>query len=449
MGWPLIGETFHFYSENPNTFFADKQRRYGDIFKTYFLRCPCIMIASPEACKFVLVNNSQIFKPTYPPSKERLLGQNALFFHEGEYHARVRKLVQSAIGPSSIRTVVPHIHHIALNILKTCEGRTIITFYEMKKYAFDVGIRFIFGQLDETYKKELIEYYNILEMGYNSMPLNLFGTRFNKSIKARKKLSEIMRKIMAERRANNVAHKDLLESLMAFREETGEGLSEEQITDNVIGVLFAAHHTTATVLTWFIKFLTEYPALLEAVTAEQENIQRNKENKHSLILADTEKMPLTTRVLQETMRIASVISFTFREAVEDVEYKGFIIPKGWKVMPLFRNIHHNPEWFPDPYRFDPSRFKVPPKPNTFIPFGNGIHSCPGNQLAHTEILILMHHITTKYRWEVMGTQDGIEYDPFPIPNQGFPIRVTPKAIADSGPSQSNRFRVEEGGSLAK
>ena len=37
---------------------------------------------------------------------------------------------------------------------------------------------------------------------------------------------------------------------------------------------------------------------------------------------------------------------------------GYIIPKGWKVMPLFRNIHHNPEFFPDPKHFDPSRFEV-------------------------------------------------------------------------------------------
>lgn len=56
--------------------------------------------------------------------------------------------------------------------------------------------------------------------------------------------------------------------------------------------------------------------------------------------------------------MASIISFTFREAVEDVEYQGYHIPKGWKVMPLFRNIHHNPQFYADPLRFDPTRFEV-------------------------------------------------------------------------------------------
>lgn len=120
---------------------------------------------------------------------------------------------------------------------------------------------------------------------------------------------------------------------------------------------------------------------------------------------DTKKMPFTSRVLQETLRVASILSFTFREAVEDVEYEGqffsyftyviiifsnqisnnydvrviilrlkpylffliigmvksisgYLIPKGWKVLPLFRNIHHSPEIFPEPEKFDPTRFEV-------------------------------------------------------------------------------------------
>ncbi|KAH9316082.1 hypothetical protein KI387_024709, partial [Taxus chinensis] len=392
---------------------------YGELFKTHILGCPCIMIASPEGAKFVLLNKAHLFKPTFPASKERILGPNALFFHQGEYHARLRKVVQTSFRPEAISSNLPNIEKIALSSLKTWEGRTIITFEEMKQYAFDVAIHSIFDRLEDGYKNDVKKYYRILQKGYNSMPLNLPGTRFNKSIMARKNLSEILSKIIAERRATNVPHKDLLQSLMASVDERGEGLNETQIIDNVIGVLFAAQDTTATVLTWVVKFLTEYPALLEAVTAEQEDIHRKKESGEFLTMADTKNMLLTNIVIHETLRVATILSFTFREAVEDVEYKGYLIPKGWKVMPLFRNIHHNPQYFPDPLKFDTSRFQVPPKPNTFMPFGNGVHSCPGNQLAYTEILILIHHLTTKFRCEVVGTENGIEYGPFPIPKHGL------------------------------
>ncbi|KAE8657089.1 protein WEAK CHLOROPLAST MOVEMENT UNDER BLUE LIGHT 1-like [Hibiscus syriacus] len=98
--------------------------------------------------------------------------------------------------------------------------------------------------------------------------------------------------------------------------------------------------------------------------------------------------------------MASIISFTFREAVADVEYKGYLIPKGWKVLPLFRNIHHNPDIFSDPRKFDPSRFEVSPKPNTFMPFGSGVHACPGNELAKLEMLIVTHHLVSNFRYVV-------------------------------------------------
>lgn len=119
--------------------------------------------------------------------------------------------------------------------------------------------------------------------------------------------------------------------------------------------------------------------------------------------------------------MSSIISFTFREAVVDVEYDGYLIPKGWKVMPLFRNIHHNSEFFADPQNFDASRFEVAPKPNTYMPFGNGAHACPGNELAKLEMLILIHHLVTKFRWEVEVSK-GVQYSPFPIPQHGLPSR---------------------------
>lgn len=206
-----------------------------------------------------------------------------------------------------------------------------------------------------------------------------------------------------------------------------EALTDAQIADNAIGVIFAARDTTASVLTWMVKFLGDNPAVLKAVTAEHEEIAREKElSGEPLSWADTRRMRVTSRVIQETMRVASILSFTFREAVEDVEYQGYLIPKGWKVLPLFRNIHHNPDHFPCPEKFDPSRFEVAPKPNTFMPFGNGTHSCPGNELAKLEMLVLCHHLATKYRWSTSKSESGVQFGPFALPLNGLPMSFTRK-----------------------
>lgn len=133
LGWPYIGETFQLYSQNPNVFFASKQKRYGSVFKTHILGCPCVMVSSPEATKMVLATKAPLFKPTFPASKERMLGKLAIFFHQGDYHTKLRKLVLRAFMPESIKSIVSDIESIATATLQSFEGRLMInTFQEMK-----------------------------------------------------------------------------------------------------------------------------------------------------------------------------------------------------------------------------------------------------------------------------------------------------------------------------
>ncbi|KAM3342045.1 abscisic acid 8'-hydroxylase 4-like [Capsicum galapagoense] len=425
MGWPYIGETLQLYSQDPNAFFINRQRRYGEIFKTKILGYPCVMLASPEAARFVLVNQANLFKPTYPKSKENLIGQSALFFHQGDYHNHLRKLVQASLNPESIRNQIPHIEELSITALNSWAGGHVVnTYHEMKKFSFEVGILAIFGRLEVHVKEELKKNYSIVDKGYNCFPTNVPGSPYRKALQARKRLGKILSEIIRERKEKKVLEKGLLSCFLNAKEEKGLlVLNEDQIADNIIGVLFAAQDTTASVLTWILKYLHDNPKLLECVKAEQKVIwQSNEQENHGLTWTQTRKMPITNKVVLETLRMASIISFTFREAVADVEYKGYLIPKGWKVMPLFRNIHHNPEFFPDPQKFDPSRFENALKPNTFMPFGSGVHACPGNELAKLEILVMTHHLVTEFRWEVVGSDSGIQYGPFPVPVGGLAAR---------------------------
>lgn len=92
------------------------------------------MLASPEAARFVLVTQAHLFKPTYPKSKERLVGPAALFFHQGDYHTRLRKLVQTSLSIEAIRNLVPDIDALASSALDSWHGgRVVNTFHEMKK----------------------------------------------------------------------------------------------------------------------------------------------------------------------------------------------------------------------------------------------------------------------------------------------------------------------------
>ncbi|WZZ54670.1 hypothetical protein YC2023_054777 [Brassica napus] len=336
MGWPYIGETLRLYTENPNSFFATRQNKYGEIFKTHILGCPCVMISSPEAARMVLISKAHMFKPTYPASKERIIGPEALFFHQGPYHSTLKRLVQSSFMPSALRPTVSHIELLVLKILASWTSqKSINTLQHMKRYAFDVAIMSAFGDKEEPTEIEAIKLlYQRLEMGYNSMPLNLPGTLFRKSMKARRELSDELRRLIEKRRESRREGGGLLGVLLGAKDQKRNGLSDSQIADNIIGVIFAATDTTASVLTWLLKYLHDHPNVLQEVS-------------------------------------------------------------------------------------------VAPKPYTFMPFGSGSHSCPGSELAKLEMLVLLHHLTTSFRWKVVGGEEGIQYGPFPVPKKGLPIRVTP------------------------
>jgi cytochrome P450 len=130
------------------------------------------------------------------------------------------------------------------------------------QYALNVALLSIFGEEEMRYIEELKQCYLTLEKGYNSMPVNLPGTLFHKAMKARKRLGAIVAHIIeARREGERQRGSDLLASFLDDR----EALTDAQIADNVIGVIFAARDTTASVLTWMVKFLGDHPAVLKAV----------------------------------------------------------------------------------------------------------------------------------------------------------------------------------------
>ena len=82
----------------------------------------------------VLVSKAHMFKPTYPPSKERMIGPDALFFHQGPYHSTLKRLVQSSFMPSALRPTVSHIELLVLQILSSWTSeKSINTLEHMKR----------------------------------------------------------------------------------------------------------------------------------------------------------------------------------------------------------------------------------------------------------------------------------------------------------------------------
>ncbi|KAK2980813.1 hypothetical protein RJ640_020465 [Escallonia rubra] len=159
-------------------------------------------------------------------------------------------------------------------------------------------------------------------------------------------------------------------------------------------------------------------------TKEQMDIVTSQESKDSLTWEDTKKIRYSWNVVNEVLRLMPPAIGTFREAITDFTYAGYLIPKGWKLHTLIGATHKNANYFPDPEKFDPSRFEGKgPAPYTFIPFGGGPRMCPGNEYARLAILVFMHNVVTTFKWEKLIPDEKVLHKPLPVPAHGLPVRL--------------------------
>lgn len=143
---------------------------------------------------------------------------------------------------------------------------------------------------------------------------------------------------------------------------------------------------------------------------------------------DLGRMRYTWLAAMETLRMVPPVFTMTRKTVDDVEYGGYLIPKGWQVIHAANMTHWDPAIFPEPGRFDPARFENPSAvpPFAFVPFGGGARVCPGNEFARVETLVTVHHIVTRFRWKLAaGCDRSFSRFPLPYPSQGLLIDIEP------------------------
>ncbi|KAG6555014.1 hypothetical protein Mapa_003046 [Marchantia paleacea] len=140
-------------------------------------------------------------------------------------------------------------------------------------------------------------------------------------------------------------------------------------------------------------------------------------------------MKYTWAVMQETLRLTPSSADINRVAMVDIEYKGFTIPKGYRLTAAAGQSMWNPDRFPNPTKFDPSRF-IPKngtrtmEPYIFFPFGSGLRHCPGYELAKINALTFFHHLLKNVKWNMVYPEENARYRFLFYPEKGLPVRIT-------------------------
>ncbi|TMX04849.1 hypothetical protein EJD97_004324 [Solanum chilense] len=137
-------------------------------------------------------------------------------------------------------------------------------------------------------------------------------------------------------------------------------------------------------------------------------------------------MKYSWNVISEVMRITPPILGAYREAIVDIYYEGYDIPKGWKLYWNTGLTSLDPEIFPNSWRLEPSSFEEDePAPYTYITFGDGPRMCLGKAFARLEMLVFLHILIRKFTWKLLVPNEKFIYDPMPTLLQGLPISLQP------------------------
>ncbi|PPD76991.1 hypothetical protein GOBAR_DD26091 [Gossypium barbadense] len=427
LGLPLVGETLQliaaYKTENPEPFIDERVRRYGSIFTTHVFGEPTVFSAEPETNRFILQNEGKLFECSYPGSISNLLGKHSLLLMKGSLHKKMHSLTMSFANSSIIKDhlLVDIDRLIRLNLDSWTDR--VFLMEEAKKITFELTVKQLMsydpGEWSESLRKE----YLLVIEGFFTVPLPLFSTTYRRAIRARTKVAEALSLIVTERRKEyerGTKKNDMLAALLAGDDK----FSDEQIVDFLVALLVAGYETTSTIMTLAVKFLTETPLALAQLKEEHEGIRAKKSESEALQWSDYKSMPFTQCVVNETLRVANIISGVFRRAMTDINIKGYTIPKGWRVFASFRAVHLDHNQFKDARTFNPWRWQsksgISCPGNVFTPFGGGPRLCPGYELARVELSVFLHHLVTRFSWEP-AEEDKLVFFPTTRTQKRYPI----------------------------
>lgn len=234
-------------------------------------------------------------------------------------------------------------------------------------------------------------------------------------------------RMIAERRASGTTRPDLLSMLLEARDESGSRMSDLQVRDEVVTLFIAGHETTATALAWSLYLLGRHPEAYARARAEARSLLGSPTAR--VTHADLPALGYCLRVFKEAMRLYPPIYFFGRQATADVTIGGHELPRNTVVLISSYALHHRAEIWPDPERFDPSRFEPHAEEGrhrqAYLPFSAGPRTCIGNLFALMEGPIVLATILRQVDLE-LTSQAVIEPEAYATlrPTGGVPMRVT-------------------------
>ena len=434
-GWPpgelsfSVRRTREFESE-PLPMLLRMYETYGPVFTMRLLYLPVVFALGPEANHYMTVANASNFRWREGSMGDLipLLG-DGLLTTDGDYHRRARRIMLPAFHRERLLDSTSIMVEETERALAGWRADTEVNLYTWtRRLALRVAMRALFGfdpdrgGRDQRMAGEFEETLGYWGKDYVLQMLRGPGSPWRAMTRSRAHLDRVIFEEIAQRRASGERGVDILSMLMDAEDENGSRLSDQELRDQVMTLLFAGHDTATSTVTFLFYELARNPdeiaPLVEEVSASDDLVGG---------------MPRLDMALDETLRMYPPAWIGPRRSVEPFELAGVSVPGGVFVNYCSWASHHLPDVFPEPSRFRPERFAPEAKAalpkGAYVPFGGGSRTCIGMRFGQLEVKAIAASILRRFRLELVdpGLEPAIRQMPTLSPRGGLPVVVRARA----------------------
>ena len=287
-------------------------------------------------------------------------------------------------------------------------GQTICIRDYTQEISLRVILQTIFG-LDEGQRYDRLKETIVSLLDTFNSPLNSFFlffpalqkdlgalTPWGNFLQQKRAIKEILQ-AECDRRRNNpdALGDDILSLLLEARYEDGQPMSDEEIRDELMTMLFAGHETTASSLAWAFYWLHFLPEVGQKCQSELDSLPQTEFN-------NLAKLPYLSAIVSETLRLNPVVVFVGRQLKQPFELMGYQLEPGTSLLPSIYLTHQREDIYPEPKKFKPERFiERQFSPYEYLPFGGGNRRCLGYAFALFEMKLVLATIMSQVELELL------------------------------------------------
>lgn len=380
-------------------------REYGDIVFLRVVNIPTYLISHPRYIEEVLVTNYRNFiKAVYLRESRRLFGEG-LLTSDGDAWLRERRIGQRAFRHDHIDTYADTIVAYTERTLERWQTGEVHDVHQaMMRLTLEIIARVLFGRdlADEledaavainVYLEQFADRFGMYAVPeWIPTPGNL---RYRRAMRS---LDGIIYGAIRDGRESNEDETSLLAAFLRAQRIYGVNMSDLQLRDEMATLFFTGHETTGLALTWTLFLLGENPEAEARLLGELDSVLGDR----PATLRDLSRLPYLDWVIKESLRLYPPAYGVVREALNDCEIGGYLIPKGSTVAMFQWVVHRDPRFFDDPDAFRPDRWshglaeRLPKF--AYFPFGGGPRVCIGKEFALFETALVLATIMRRFRF---------------------------------------------------